>query len=97
MENERQDQLVKYLQGVRRDLEKMGVKSLIAPCGLPQGLTLSLIVGETEQAIAASYTAQHIGAEFAHTADKNDAKRFADELASNIAERAIWAAAARPE
>lgn len=97
MEKERQDQLVNYLQGVQRDLEKMGMKSLIAPCGLPQGLTLSLMVGESEEAITASYTAQHIGAEFAHTADKNDAKRFADELASNIAERAIWTAAARPE
>lgn len=97
MEKERQDQLVKRLQGVQLELEKMGLKSLIAPCGLPQGLTLSLMVGESEEAITASYTAQHIGAEFAHTADKKDAKRFADELASNIAERAIWAAAARPE
>lgn len=97
MENERQEQLVKRLQGVQLELEKMGLKSLIAPCGLPQGLTLSLMVGESEEAIAASYTAQHIGAEFAHTADKKDAQRFADELASNIADRAISSAAARPE
>ena len=97
MERERQEQLVKRLQDVQLELEKMGLKTLIAPCGLPQGLTLSLMVGESEEAIAASYTAQHIGAEFAHTADKTNAQRFADDLASNIAERAIWVAAARPE
>ena len=97
MEKERQDQLVKRLQDVQLELEKMGLKSLIAPCGMPQGLTLSLMVGESEEAITASYTAQHIGAEFAHTDNKKDAKRFADELASNIAERAIWAAAAHSD
>lgn len=97
MDKERQDQLVKHLQAVQHELEKMGLKSLIAPCALPQGLTLSLMVGETEQAIAASYTAQHIGAGFAHTADLKDSTLFADELASNIAERAIWSAAARRE
>ena len=93
MNIETKEQLVKYLQGIQTDLAKMGLKTLIAPCDFPQGYTISLIAGESEESIVSSYVAQSLGAEMAHTSDTKDATRFAQELASQIAQRAIDIAA----
>lgn len=89
--------LEQSLRKMRKELEELGFSVLISPLSMPQGYSLSLVVGESEQAIVAAYTAQHIGAEFAHIADEAKRTQFANELADNIADRAITSAAARPE
>lgn len=96
MQEERQELIARALRKAQKELEELGLTVLIAPCAMPQGLTMSLTVGESEEAIVASYTAQQIGAEFAQTADSKDAQRFAVELSVNIADRSIYMASARP-
>ncbi|MEQ6436236.1 hypothetical protein V8Z74_14575 [Comamonas sp. w2-DMI] len=78
-----------YLQSVQKDLKKMGLQSVIAPCSFPQGNTMSLMIGESEESVVAASTAQEIGAEYAHTSDKAKSAHFSSELANNIAQRAI--------
>ncbi len=63
MDNERMKEVEVYLQGVQAQLSKMGVKSMIAHLGLPRGLSLSLIAGESEAVVKSAFDAQCIGAE----------------------------------
>lgn len=97
MQRERREQLVLALRRAQEELEGLGFTALISHTVLPQGDSISLVVGESEQSIVAAYTAQSIGEEYAHTADASRRQRFAHELADNIADRAITSAAERPE
>lgn len=97
MQGERREQLVLALRRAQQELEGLGFTALISHTVLPQGDSISLVVGESEQSIVAAYTAQSIGEEFAHSGDESRRQRFARELADYIADRAITSAAARPE
>lgn len=97
MQKEKMELLEQSLRKLRKELEGLGFSVLISPLSMPQGYSLSLVVGESELAIVAAYTAQGIGAEFAHAAEEAEVTKFANELADNIADRAISSAAARPE
>lgn len=97
MQVERRELLEQSLRKMRKELEGLGFSVLISPLSMPHGYTLSLVVGESEQAIVAAFTAQDIGAVFAHTAEEAKVTKFANELAANIADRAISSAAARSE
>ena len=95
MQQERRELLEQSLRKAQKELEELGFAVLLSPSAMPQGYSLSLVVGESEQAIVAAYTAQSIGAEFAHVADEAKRQRFAQEIADTIADRAITSAAAR--
>ena len=97
MQTERREVLEQSLRKMQKELGELGFSVLLSPLSMPLGYSISLVVGESEQAIVSVYTAQSIGAEYAHVADDAKRTQFANELADNIADRAITSAAARPE
>lgn len=97
MQEKRRELLEQSLRRAQKELEELGFAVLISPGAMPQGYSLSLVAGESEHAIVAAYTAQSIGSEFAHVANEAKRTQFAQEVADNIADRAITYAAARPE
>lgn len=96
MQEKRRELLEQSLRRVQGELEQLGFSVLVAPCSMPQGYSLSLVAGESEQSIVAAYTAATIGGEFAHVADPVQRGRFEHELADHIADRAIANASTRP-
>lgn len=91
---ERKDLVLEQLRKAQAAFETQGFICLISQSALPNGFSFSLVVGETEEAIVAQYTAEKIGSEAAFT--KDGQPRFAYELAEHIADRAI-AFAAQPK
>lgn len=90
------EQVTEILRNAQLELEKHGFVSLIAPSAMPQGYSLSLIVGQSEQAIISQYTACTCGEEQGLVADEATRKDFHARIAENLASRAIDLAAGRP-
>ena len=79
------------LAAAQDQLEALGMKCLQSPTSLPQGYTLTLIVGESEQAIAGAHVALSVGGASAHTAQ--GCREFEHQVPDLLADFAIIRAA----
>lgn len=85
---------IKLLKDVKDALEAIGVHTLLAPMSLPQGMTISLHVGQTAQAAIAANVASTTGGLAAHTV--NTDVQFMQEVAYALANYALMSAAYKP-
>lgn len=59
---------IAVLARAAQELQALGIHALISPMSLPQGMTVSLHVGECVQAALAAEVASTRGGEMAHSA-----------------------------
>lgn len=67
-------------------LQSIGVRCIVSPMHLPQGMTVSLHAGATIEASTAADKASECGGEYAHAADTH--KQFARKVELAIADAA---------
>jgi len=67
------------LREAKSNLEKLGVACVLSPMDLPQGMTISLHIGNTELAAIAANVASTQGGVNAHSVDGAD--QFVQEVA----------------
>lgn len=82
MNHKLQEAIETVLKEAKTKIEALGARCIIAPMLLPQGMTISLHIGETVTEVAAAYTASEVGGEQAHT--KEGGEQFSKRLAFAI-------------
>lgn len=82
MNHELKEAIETVLQEAKTKIEALGAYCIIDPMSLPQGMTISLHIGETVNEVAAAYTALEIGGEMAHS--KDGGEQFSQRLAFAI-------------
>ena len=75
------------LELAKAQLEALGMHCLLSSMSLPQGLTVSLHVGETELAVISAHVASGHGGASAHAKDSKSEFEF--DVAQSIADLAI--------
>ena len=75
------------LELAKAHLEAIGMSCLLSSMSLPQGLSVSLCVGETELATIGAHIASSHGAAIAHT--KDGKSQFDFDVAERAADLAI--------
>jgi len=88
------DAALKILKDARNALESIGVHCVLAPMSLPQGMSISLHVAETNLAAVAANVALTTGGMAAHTSDTN--KQFENEVAYALTDDILIKAAYKP-
>ncbi|ABM39693.1 hypothetical protein [Polaromonas naphthalenivorans] len=75
------------LEQARAQLQAIGLHCMLSSTSLPQGLSVSLHVAQTELAVVAAHVASGQGGSLAHTADGQ--RHFVSEVADMAADLAI--------
>lgn len=85
---------IAVLTQAAQQLQALGVECLLSPMSLPQGMTISLHVGDSTEAALAADVATTYGGEKAHSAA--GAGEFSNEVAFRLTEATILKAAYVP-
>jgi hypothetical protein len=85
---------IAVLANAAQQLQALGIHCLLSPMSLPQGMTVSLHVGESMEATLAAEVAATHGGEMAHGADT--ASHFSKDVAELLTEATIQKAAHIP-
>ena len=88
------DAAIAILSSAAQQLQALGIECLLSPMALPQGMTISLHLGDTTVAALAAEVATSRGGEMAHRADSAD--EFSREVAHKLSEATILKAAYVP-
>ncbi|MYM36685.1 hypothetical protein GTP38_20345 [Duganella sp. FT94W] len=75
------------LDSAAAQLKAIGVPCLVSPMSLPQGMTVSLHAGATDEVATAADVAATCGGEYAHAVGTS--KQFAQMVAGAIAEAEV--------
>jgi hypothetical protein len=78
------------LDDAAKKLRQLGIHAVLAPCGLPTGMTVSLHASMTERGMAGAYVAKSEGAVGAHV----EPARFEADVDQNLKDWAAMAAMA---
>lgn len=87
MKLERLDQAQVIINAAQAQLKLLGFKCLQSPTSLPQGLSLSLLVGTTDLAVVGAHVALAEGSASAHSTEGSS--KFRHEVADFLLECAI--------
>lgn len=86
--------VIAVLAQAAQQLQALGINCLLSPLSLPQGMTVSLHVGESIEAALAAEVAATRGGEMAHSADTS--AHFSRNVAELLTEATIQTAAYIP-
>lgn len=85
---------IAVLTQAAQKLQALGIECLLSPMSLPQGMTISLHVGDSTEAALAAEVAATFGGEKAHSAA--GAAEFCRELAFKVTEATLLKASYIP-